>query len=134
MHAADRPRWPASTGTPCASAPASPLPRCAGQRPGQRARPHPLHGPNGHLVFLHDTSARELFKRPARAYSEGCIRVERAHELAVLPLDDAERWRAQRLAEIIDDGGPQTLPLRRHVPLLLYKTGVVQCAMAGLGS
>ena len=75
--------------------------------------------PNEHLVFLHDTPARELFERPVRAFSSGCIRVERALELAVLLLDDAERWSAQQLAETLDDGRTQTLPLRRRVPLLL---------------
>ena len=75
--------------------------------------------PNEHLVFLHDTPARELFERPVRAFSSGCIRVERAQALAVLLLDDAERWSTQRLAETIADGRTQTLPLRRRVPLLL---------------
>lgn len=75
--------------------------------------------PNEHLVFLHDTPARELFERPVRAFSSGCIRVERAQELAVLLLDDAQRWSAQRIAEAIDGGRTQTLPLRRRVPLLL---------------
>lgn len=75
--------------------------------------------PNEHLVFLHDTPARELFERPVRAFSSGCIRVERAQALAVLLLDDAERWSAQQLAETLADGRTQTLPLRRRVPLLL---------------
>lgn len=75
--------------------------------------------PNEHLVFLHDTPARELFERPVRAFSSGCIRVERARELAVLLLDDAERWGAQQLAETIDGERTQTLPVRRRVPLLL---------------
>lgn len=75
--------------------------------------------PNEHLVFLHDTPARELFERPVRAFSSGCIRVERAQALAVLLLDDAERWSTQQLAETIADGRTQTLPLRRRVPLLL---------------
>lgn len=75
--------------------------------------------PNEHLVFLHDTPARELFERPVRAFSSGCIRVERPLELAVLLLDDAERWSAQQLAETIDAGRTHTLPLRRRVPLLL---------------
>ena len=75
--------------------------------------------PNEHLVFLHDTPARELFERPVRAFSSGCIRVERPHELAVLLLDDAQRWGAQQLTEAIDGGRTQTLPVRRRVPLLL---------------
>ena len=33
--------------------------------------------PNKHLIYLHDTPSRELFKRPERTFSSGCIRVDR---------------------------------------------------------
>lgn len=75
--------------------------------------------PNEHRVFLHDTPARELFERPVRAFSSGCIRLERPLELAVLLLDDGERWSTEQLATAIDGGRTQTLPVRRRVPLLL---------------
>lgn len=75
--------------------------------------------PNEHVVFLHDTPARELFDRPVRAFSSGCIRVERPLELAELLLDDAGRWSVPRIAAALDEGRTQTLPVRRRVPLLL---------------
>lgn len=75
--------------------------------------------PNEHVVFLHDTPARELFERTVRAFSSGCIRVERPRELALLLLDDAERWSAAQLDAAIDSGRTLTLPVRRRVPLLL---------------
>jgi murein L,D-transpeptidase YcbB/YkuD len=75
--------------------------------------------PNEHLVFLHDTPARELFERPVRAFSSGCIRVERPLELAELLLADAERWSLAQIAAAIDEGRTRTLPVRRRVPLLL---------------
>jgi len=75
--------------------------------------------PNEHLVFLHDTPARELFERPVRAFSSGCIRVERPLELAALLLADAERWSEAQIAAALDEGRTRTLPVRRRVPLLL---------------
>ncbi len=42
-----------------------------------------LDMPNPHAIFLHDTPARNLFNSDNRARSHGCIRVERALELAM---------------------------------------------------
>jgi len=39
--------------------------------------------PNPHAIYLHDTPARSLFAAPARAFSHGCIRTERAQELGM---------------------------------------------------
>jgi murein L,D-transpeptidase YcbB/YkuD len=75
--------------------------------------------PNEHVVFLHDTPSRELFDRTVRAFSSGCIRVERPLELAELLLADAERWSASAIAAALDAGRTQTLPVRQRVPLLL---------------
>ncbi len=44
--------------------------------------------PNRHAIYLHDTPNRKLFKRSKRAFSSGCIRVERAEDLAVFLLKD----------------------------------------------
>ena len=42
-----------------------------------------LDMPNPHAIFLHDTPARNLFNSQNRALSHGCIRTERALELAM---------------------------------------------------
>lgn len=42
-----------------------------------------LDMPNPHAIFLHDTPARNLFQQDDRALSHGCIRTERALELAM---------------------------------------------------
>uniref|UniRef100_UPI003B82FF2D L,D-transpeptidase family protein n=1 Tax=Parerythrobacter lutipelagi TaxID=1964208 RepID=UPI003B82FF2D len=42
-----------------------------------------LDMPNRHAIFLHDTPSRHLFGNAARALSHGCIRTERATELAI---------------------------------------------------
>lgn len=73
--------------------------------------------PNEHLVYLHDTPAQGLFSREQRAFSSGCIRVERALEFAQLLLDDSGD--RQRIDEVLADGRTRDLGLR-PVPLLLH--------------
>lgn len=42
-----------------------------------------LEMPNAHAIFFHDTPSRHLFNNDMRALSHGCIRTERALELAI---------------------------------------------------
>lgn len=42
-----------------------------------------LEMPNPHAIFFHDTPSRHLFANDSRALSHGCIRTERALELAM---------------------------------------------------
>jgi L,D-transpeptidase YcbB len=75
--------------------------------------------PNPHQVYLHDTPSQALFERAERAFSSGCVRVERALELAELVLDDPEQWNAASIASAIDQGQLRNITLRRNVPVLL---------------
>ncbi|TAK51143.1 MAG: hypothetical protein EPO27_03045 [Betaproteobacteria bacterium] len=79
--------------------------------------------PNPHTVYLHDTPSRRLFERAERAFSSGCIRLERPLELAELLLDDAGRWSAAAIREAIASGETRTVPVKRQVPvMILYFT------------
>ena len=97
------------------------------QAPGQD---NPLGGikfmfPNEHSVYLHDTPTRALFERTVRAFSSGCIRIDRPLDLAVLLLDDPQHWSRQQLEQAIAAGKTQTVPVRRTLPvILLYFTAV----------
>jgi murein L,D-transpeptidase YcbB/YkuD len=74
-------------------------------------------------VYLHDTPSRTLFGRTVRAFSSGCIRIERPLQLAALLLDDTERWSERQLQDALAAGKTMTVPVRRAVPvLLLYFT------------
>lgn len=83
--------------------------------------------PNRFDVYLHDTPARGLFARSVRTASHGCIRVERAQELAALVLADGTgRWTPERLAEAIAGGGSPRIPVARPLPVyILYWTAFV---------
>lgn len=45
--------------------------------------------PNRNAIYLHDTPSRSLFKKQHRAYSSGCIRVEKASEFAKLLMKES---------------------------------------------
>jgi L,D-transpeptidase YcbB len=70
---------------------------------------------------------RSLFARPLRAASHGCIRVERAEDLAAHVLNDKTgRWTPRRLAEAIADGGSSRVPVARPLPVyIVYWTAFV---------
>lgn len=51
--------------------------------PGNSLGRMKLEMPNPHAIFFHDTPSRHLFANDVRALSHGCIRTERALELAI---------------------------------------------------
>lgn len=51
--------------------------------PGNALGQMKLDMPNEHAIFLHDTPNRNLFNAVNRAMSHGCVRTERATELAI---------------------------------------------------
>lgn len=82
--------------------------------------------PNEHAIYLHDTPNRNLFARQTRALSSGCIRIEDAHSLAAILLDDAKQWSADDLREAVGSGRTRKLSVKRRVPVLLvYRTAEV---------
>jgi murein L,D-transpeptidase YcbB/YkuD len=68
--------------------------------------------------YLHDTPAKALFEKSTRALSHGCIRVEKAFDLAVEILRGSE-WSAENLRQEIDSGSRQTITLDSPVPIYL---------------
>ena len=79
--------------------------------------------PNPYLVYLHDTPSKSLFDQDQRTFSSGCIRVQKAFELAELVLNDPARWNQQTLATAVATKRMQTVTLATPVPvLLLYWT------------
>jgi L,D-transpeptidase YcbB len=89
--------------------------------------------PNPYHVYLHDAPSRELFPRIERAFSSGCIRLEKPIELAEYLLRDDPTWTRQTLLAAIGKGAEQVVHLPTSIPVyLLYWTawvsdgGVVQ--------
>jgi len=79
--------------------------------------------PNRYSVYLHDTPTKSLFDKDERTFSSGCIRVQKAFELAELVLDDPVRWNSAAIAEVVAAKATRTVNLARPVPvLILYWT------------
>ncbi len=82
--------------------------------------------PNKFDVYLHDTPAREQFKRPQRNFSSGCIRIEKPIELAGYLLRADPKWSIERILKSIDTRKTQIVrlpePIVTHV---LYLTAWV---------
>jgi L,D-transpeptidase YcbB len=72
--------------------------------------------PNDFSVYLHDTPDGRLFEKDVRAFSHGCIRVERPDDLAAWVL----RWPIERVREEMDSGrDDQEVRLTETVPVYI---------------
>lgn len=83
--------------------------------------------PNNFNIYLHDTPARNLFDRPRRDFSHGCIRVADPVLLAELLLRDHPTWTPARIKEVMAASTPTRVNFRRKTPVLvLYGTAVAR--------
>jgi murein L,D-transpeptidase YcbB/YkuD len=83
--------------------------------------------PNGDDIFMHDTPDRHLFRRPDRAFSSGCIRLERPNELMATLLDGTAGWDVARAQRALDARVTSAVALRRVLPVTLaYRTVTVE--------
>jgi murein L,D-transpeptidase YcbB/YkuD len=83
--------------------------------------------PNGDDIFMHDTPDRHLFRRPDRAFSSGCIRLERPNDLMAVLLDGTPGWDMVRAQRALDARVTSAVALRRVLPVTLaYRTVTVE--------
>jgi murein L,D-transpeptidase YcbB/YkuD len=102
--------------------------------------------PNPHDVYLHDTPAKGYFSAAVRAYSHGCVRVQKARGLAewllardTLAAERANVWRGRArprdvrdsMDAVFDSLVTRSVTLRERVPVhFLYRTAWVDSAGA----
>jgi murein L,D-transpeptidase YcbB/YkuD len=98
------------------------------QRPGAK---NALGGlkfvlPNSNDVYLHDTPAKALFTRARRDFSHGCIRLEKAADLAAWVLQDHPEWTKARILAAMSSGPPaRQINLSEPIPVhIVYQTAV----------
>ncbi len=82
--------------------------------------------PNDEAIYLHDTPKRSLFQRTARAYSSGCIRLERPDLFANLLLTESAGWSQDQIDAAFAQRGTRAVPLRDSLPVhIAYLTAWV---------
>ena len=82
--------------------------------------------PNKFAIYLHDTPARELFNKTKRAFSSGCIRVEKPMELAAYLLSDNPKWNLKELITAVNSKKTKAISLPDPINIhILYWTAWV---------
>jgi len=74
--------------------------------------------PNPFDVYLHDTPSRELFHASVRAFSSGCIRLEKPLELAAYLLREDPAWTPNKIRTAVERPREQVVHLA--IPLSVY--------------
>jgi murein L,D-transpeptidase YcbB/YkuD len=75
--------------------------------------------PNQFNVYLHDTPADALFARASRAFSHGCVRLEKPQTLAEYVLRDQPDWTPQRIRAAMDGAEETTVKLKAALPVYI---------------
>ena len=84
-----------------------------------------INMPNKHSVYMHDTPLKQLFGQSQRAFSSGCVRVERVLDLVAWLLAPSG-WTPEKVQAAVDAGRKFDVKLARPVPVhFVYLTAFV---------
>ncbi len=79
--------------------------------------------PNVNSVYMHDTPHRELFSRDVRAFSNGCIRLQKPVELAHIAIADQVADPVSTYAGWVAAETERAVPLKNSIPVhIVYRT------------
>ncbi len=82
--------------------------------------------PNSYNIYLHDTPAKSLFEKSARAFSHGCIRLGAPEKLADYLLRNDPQWTAEKINKAMHAGVEKYVTLKDPVPVYIgYMTAFV---------
>jgi len=87
--------------------------------PGNSLGRMKLDMPNEHAIFVHDTPSKHFFKNDMRALSHGCIRTERALELATVMAILGKGADRERVIEVMKSGKYTKVPIKREMPVYI---------------
>lgn len=108
-------------------------------RQAVRQRPGPKNSlglvkflfPNDYNIYLHDTPNHELFQKDVRAFSHGCIRVEKPTELAEWVLG----WPEEKVDAAMHGADNHAVGLPKKIPVyIVYFTTFVQDGQLDFGN
>jgi murein L,D-transpeptidase YcbB/YkuD len=75
--------------------------------------------PNSNNIYLHDTPAKSLFNNDDRAFSHGCVRVEKARDLAILITKEDGNWTEAKVDERMNGSKETTYNLKKKIPVYI---------------
>jgi murein L,D-transpeptidase YcbB/YkuD len=90
-----------------------------GAGPGNSLGQMKLDMPNPHAIFLHDTPNRNLFANENRALSHGCVRTERALELAMVIAILGQGATREEAVAISTSGEYTRVPVKKSMPVYI---------------
>lgn len=71
--------------------------------------------PNEHNVYMHDAPMKKVFGRSTRAYSAGCVRVQRVFDLVAWLASANGDWDRARVDSVLMTGQQLDVPLNAEV-------------------
>jgi murein L,D-transpeptidase YcbB/YkuD len=74
---------------------------------------------NPYAIYLHDTNAKNLFDKQARAYSHGCIRTEDIVGLAEALLEPTGKWDHETIQQTVKSGKTTLAALAQPIPVYI---------------
>ncbi len=75
--------------------------------------------PNSFNIYFHDTPAKSLFSRDKRAFSHGCIRLERPFELASYLLNSDSSWNERTIRMAMNSNKEKWVTLKKPLPVFI---------------
>ncbi|MCW7547407.1 L,D-transpeptidase [Photorhabdus sp. APURE] len=75
--------------------------------------------PNSDAIYLHDTPNHSLFNKDIRAISSGCVRINKASELANMLLEDVG-WTQNKVTNTVQQGNTVYVNIPQRIPVYLY--------------
>jgi L,D-transpeptidase YcbB len=75
--------------------------------------------PNNFNIYFHDTPSKSLFKREKRAFSHGCIRLEKPFELAEYLLKNDTAWTKNKIEDAMNNRKEKWVRLKKSVPVVI---------------
>lgn len=75
--------------------------------------------PNRYNIYLHDTPAKSLFSNEKRAFSHGCIRIQKPFELAKYLLRNEKQWTDEKIRAAMHQDHEQLVRLPKPVPVFV---------------
>jgi murein L,D-transpeptidase YcbB/YkuD len=75
--------------------------------------------PNSHIIYMHDTPSKSLFNEEQRAFSHGCIRVEKPRDLAIMVLEGDKNWPIEKIDAAMNREDEKTYNLKTKIPVYI---------------